>query len=196
MAFMLHFPSLLQHCYTIDLSGFFKRGHTGVQTSSFHRLSSFKEPRLGGSFSFTQTRSLSQRFCGRNIRPLRAPDIMPNPVPKPLSHQRSCILRLDRRSSLHAMYKVHELRSQQLDRLKEEETLALAHCEGKYRLCTAQVSTVGRPTAPRAPEVRSVAESCSKTAFSHLLTMSCSITNHTNVGRCCRKAFSHEQQLP
>ena len=37
-----------------------------------------------GPFSFIQTRSLSQRFCGRNIslwiRPLGAPDIMPNPV--------------------------------------------------------------------------------------------------------------------
>ena len=46
------FPSLLQHCYTIDLSGFFKRGHTGVQTSSFHRLSSFKE--LRGSQCWTR----------------------------------------------------------------------------------------------------------------------------------------------
>ena len=94
-----------------------------------------KQQRLGASFFFIQTRSLSQRFCGRNIslwiRPLGAPDNMPNPVPKPLSHQRSCILQLDRWSSLHAMYKVHELCSQQLGRLKEEKALVLAHCEGK-----------------------------------------------------------------
>ena len=119
-------------------------------------------------------------------------------VPKPLSHQRSCILQLDRWSSLHAMYKVHELCSQQLGRLKEEETLVLLTVKAS-RLCAAQVSTMGRPTAPRALEVRSVAESCSKTAFSHLLTMSCSITNHTNVGRL-QKGFlaltQQEQQRP